>query len=322
MRNQLILATNHSLAFVLQNGDNAEEIRRALSAHYATSVTARNGVILAGTQEGLFRSTDGGSTWDESADGLSINHIRWLSFHPEQDALVFAGTEPAGIFVSQDEGKTWQSRPEVARLRDRFGWWLPYSPESGCVRGFAFHGSRGYAAVEVGGLLRSDNSGATWSLAPGSDGKAVFRQPPPGYIHADVHSVAVHPSSPDLVFAPTNAGLYRSSNGGKTFERINDFGYTRAVWANPDDPDHLILGPARGVGREGTVQETRDGGETWRERTDGLTTPWPRAMVDRFTQIGDELFMVVSNGDVYRASLHDLRWRPFAPEIEGVNAIA
>ena len=68
--------------------------------------------------------------------------------------------------------------------------------ESGCVRGFAVHGNRLYAAVEVGGLLRSDDAGKTWGLVAGSNGRPQFGRPPAKQIHPDVHSVAVHPSSP------------------------------------------------------------------------------------------------------------------------------
>jgi hypothetical protein len=69
--------------------------------------------------------------------------------------LEFAGIEPAAIFVSGDGGQSWQEQPG-GRLRKEHGWYLPYSPEAGCVWSSAFHGSRIYAAVEQGGLLRSD----------------------------------------------------------------------------------------------------------------------------------------------------------------------
>jgi hypothetical protein len=78
---------------------------------------------------------------------------------------LLAGTEPELIFRLVDNGKTWQACPEVAALRDRLGWSLPYSPQAGCVRGFALHGARAYAAVEVGGVLASHDGGAIWQMA-------------------------------------------------------------------------------------------------------------------------------------------------------------
>ena len=89
-----------------------------------------------------------------------------------------AGTEPAGIFVSRDGAANWRECPEVGQLRDAHHWFLPYSPAAGCVRGFAFHGQRAYAAVEVGGVLRSDDEAQTWQLAAGSDGNPDLAGPP------------------------------------------------------------------------------------------------------------------------------------------------
>ena len=162
MDRRLILATPDGVAMFRRDGENWREAARGLAGHRVTSVIAREGVILAGTTEGVFRSDDRGQTWRAASDGLAVQHVRWLSYHPDVSDREFAGTEPAAIFVSRDGAATWRECPEVARLRDEHGWFLPYSPEAGCVRGFAFHGPRAYAAVEVGGALRSDDGGETW----------------------------------------------------------------------------------------------------------------------------------------------------------------
>jgi len=86
------------------------------------------------------------------------------------------------------------------------------------VRGFTFRGARAYAAVEVGGVLRSDDSGETWQLAEGSDGKPDLEGPPEPFIYPDVHSIFVHPFLPNLVFAPTGGGFYRSRGWGQDLE--------------------------------------------------------------------------------------------------------
>jgi photosystem II stability/assembly factor-like uncharacterized protein len=315
----LILATHNQIIFARHAGE-WQVVQRALEGKNVTAVIAREGVVIAGTTEGLFRSGDGGRRWEAIHHGTHP-HIRWLAFHPEISDFELAGTEPAGIFISRNGGDTWRECADVTALREQFKWWLPYSPEAGCVRGFALHGQRAYAAVEVGGLLRSDDGGLTWSLAPGSDGEPVFRAPPPGFIHADVHSVEGHPSSADLLFAPTNAGFYRSTDGGVTFERINAYGYTRACWVNPVDVRHLLLGPARDVNTNGTVLETHDGGESWHVATAGLAMPWVHNMVERFTQIGETVFAVLANGEVFSTGLEAIAWTPVLPGIKGVNAV-
>jgi hypothetical protein len=86
----------------------------------------------------------------------------------------------------------------------RAGWSLPYSPAAGCVRGFAFHGQRIYAAAEVGGVLRSTDRGEHWEMANGNSSDWQ------GRINTDVHSLN-YPGSPELVFTPPEAGSARGT---------------------------------------------------------------------------------------------------------------
>jgi photosystem II stability/assembly factor-like uncharacterized protein len=316
---ELYLATNNGFVVIEGNGSGWQVVRPGLEGHNVTSLIAREGVILAGTTDGLFASEDGGRTWAERSNGLAHRHVRWLAYHPDVSDFELAGTEPAAIFVSQDGGASWHGRREVEQLRKQYGWWLPYSPGAGCVRGFAVQGSRMYAAVEVGGLLRSDDAGGTWRLAEGSDGRPQFGQPPPNFIHPDVHSVESHSASPDLVFAPTGGGFYVSEDGGITWACRYDDCYVRAVWVDPADASHLILGPSEGPdGRHGRIEQSHDGGRTWTR----LSEPQAYDMVERFYQAGQTLFAVMAEGGLWAADLRQLAWQPILPDLPHINAIA
>lgn len=338
----LLLATRTGFLSLVQAGNAWHESTRGLGGHEVTSLVAREGVILAGTTDGIFRSDDLGKTWREASTGLKDRRVRWMAFHPEVSDLEFAGTEPANIYVSHDGAATWRECPEVPLLRDQHRWMLPYSPRAGCVRGFAFHGDRAYAAVEVGGALISGDRGETWRLADGSDGNPDLEGPPEPLIYPDVHSINVHPRKasrgsqlawtedkgirddlrrePDLIDAPTGGGFYRSGDGGKTWKMLYDC-YCRAVWVDPGDANHLILGPADGVDSKGRIEESRDCGATWQSASSGLKTPWARHMVERFAQVDTELFGVLSNGALIAAPLDSLEWREVLPRDAGVNAV-
>lgn len=315
----IYLATDNGLV-VCEQEDEWRIVHRGLEGKRVTSLTAQEGTLLVGTTEGVFRTADNGQSWVEASAGLSHRHVRWLSYHPDVAGLAFAGTEPAAVFITRDGGAAWRECREVSTLREQHGWFLPYSPEAGCVRGFAFHGARGYAAAEVGGVLRSDDSGASWRLAEGSDGNPSFEGPPEPLVYPDVHSIHVHPSSADLVDAPTGGGFYRSSDGGRTWELLYDC-YCRAVWTDPADPAHLILGPADGVSSNGRIEESRDGGHTWSLASDGQEVPWRRHMVERFVQTGSALFAVLSNGEVLSTELSALRWKKVFAEVRKVNMV-
>jgi hypothetical protein len=319
MLKTLYLATDRGVLGFECDGQKRTEVSRGLIGKKITSVSCWKAEIVAGTPDGIYRSDDSGQTWEIVNSGLSVPHIRWLAHHPDSSGLVFAGTEPAAIFRSHDGGQTWQECPEVAQLRDRFGWYLPYSPEAGCVRGFASHGSHVYAAVEQGGLLRSEDRGMSWQLVEGSNGEP--RAQPDGNVHPDVHSVNILPLSSDTVFASTGGGFYRSDNAGKTWTCLYRC-YCRAAWIDPTSPDHYVLGPADWVDRNGRIEESMDGGLSWRPASGDLQAPWPGHMVERFLAAGDELLAVRSNGHLLAADFSTLAWQRILPEVEGVLAVA
>jgi hypothetical protein len=83
----------------------------------------------------------------------------------------------------------------------------------------------------------------------------------------------------------------------------------------------MVLGPADGVDRNGRIEESRDGGQTWSMASSGLQVPWRRGMVERFFQMDDELFAILSNGQLLSAFLSTLEWRRILPDINQVNAV-
>ena len=311
---QLYLTTRDGFVRAGEENGRFEPISRSLDGRYCTSIIARAGLILLGTRQGVWRSVDSGETWIEARDGLPQPHVRWLAHHPTVSDLDLAGTEPAGLAISRDGGASWRAAPEVAALRDHFQWWLPYSPEAGCVRGFALHGERIYAAVEVGGLLRSDDGGRSWRLAAGSDGRPQFGQPRAGLIHPDVHSVAVHHTSADKVFAPTGGGFYISEDGGDSWTAAYGDCYARAAWIDPEDIDHLLLGPAEGPsGRNGRIEESHDGGRTWQV----VSERWQDDLVERFVQAKDRVLAMTKNGRLLRSPA----WDPVLADVQGITAV-
>jgi hypothetical protein len=310
------------LALATPDGLHWSDAGRApvLCGRFVTSLVRIGDTLVAGLRDGVALSGDRGGTWRNLDEGLGEPHVRWLADAGTPGApRLLAGTEPAAVWRTEDLA-AWTESRGVTGLRDRHGWFLPYSPAAGCVRGFAVAGERVYAAVEVGGLLRSDDGGAGWRLAGGSDGVPTFAEPPPGTIHPDVHSVLVHPGSPDHVLAATAGGLYVSTDGGDRWERRTPVCYTRALWVDPADPDHIVLGVATRVGdKQGRIERTRDGGRRW-ARDPGAEGPWAAAMVERFTVTSDALVAVLSDGRVLELRDGEL-WHHLEGIADGVRAV-
>ena len=89
----LYLATSNGLAIAEKAGDAWRAGDRCLEGQHVTSVIAREGVILAGTRQGVFRSDDAGQSWSEASAGLTQRHVRWMAYDPYRSDCEYAGTE-------------------------------------------------------------------------------------------------------------------------------------------------------------------------------------------------------------------------------------
>lgn len=265
--------------------------------------------------DNLYRSQDGGRTWHPIGEGEALRYVRVIAFAPGDGNTVYVGTEPANLYKSPDGGDTWQDL-EIRTLPESAGWSLPYSPRAGAVRALALHPAAPgliYAGVEQGGVLKSTDGGATWTIT--HDG-----------VHPDVHAFAVHPDDPQVLFAATGGGVYRTRDGTRTWERLID-GYTRGVAIHPIMPEIVFAGPARRVGHEGRILASQDGGDTWMLAARGLEIPMLN-MIESFVihpKFPNDVFAITSQGRLLRTRVDHIHWRsiiaglPFVHDIDIVD---
>jgi photosystem II stability/assembly factor-like uncharacterized protein len=210
---------------------------------------------------GVFKSTDGGRSWrkvlfrndstgaiDVSIDRNNPNVIYaalWQAYRNEY--TMSSGGAGSGLFKSTDGGETWT---EITRNKG-----LPAAGIVGRI-GVAVSGadgSRVYALVEhdSGGLFRSDDAGATWSLI--NDSRNIRQR---AFYYTHVHA---DPKNRDVVYMQ-NTALFRSTDGGKTLRSLGGtHGDHHDLWIDPDDPTHLI------DGNDGGGAVSTNTGQSWSE---------------------------------------------------------
>ncbi len=215
-------------------------------------------------QRGVFRSTDGGETWQQVLSKDENTGAVDLAFDPTSPETVFAVLWAArqapweigsswtlsannGLYKSTDGGTTW--RQVTAGLP---------GPEDGLGRiGLGMAASapaRMYAVLGAkrgGGLYRSDDGGEHWRLV-NADARLWGRD-------GDFNEVKVDPANPDVVYV-ANIVTWKSTDGGQTFAAFRGApggdDYHR-LWIDPQNPRLILL-----AGDQGAVV-TVNGGESW-----------------------------------------------------------
>ena len=294
---------------VLRLHDGAPE-SLGLEGHSVTALHASDDALLAGTYgDGLFRSADGGRSWERVESGLTASAFRFVSAE-------LAGTEPARVYRSSDGGQSWEEFDGITRIAGHEQWFLPYSPRAGAARNAYVSGDRMLVAAEVAGLLRSDDRGRTWVCEPVAGDE-------------DVHHVTAHPDDPDLLYVSLgtasltrrggqHGGIARSRDGGRTWEKV-ETDYTRATIVPPARPDLLLAGPAPRVGRDARIVVSADGGDTWEPAGRGIDVPMPD-MVELFVAAPDgTVCAICSGGRLLHAAPGEWSWSSALPPDAGVT---
>lgn len=225
-------------------------------------------------ERGIFRSHDGGATWDHVLALNDSTGASDLAMNPRNPRELYAGLWRAerkpwalisgapegGVYKSSDGGDTWA----------KLGGGLP----TGVVGKVGLTVSpanpdRVWAILEAepdGGVYRSDDAGETWQR---TNSENKLRQRAWYYTH-----VRADPHDPNTVYG-LNTGLYRSIDAGKTFDPIQvPHGDVHDLWIHPDDPDRMV------VGDDGGAQVTVNGGRTWTQYMNQATAELYDVAVD------------------------------------------
>lgn len=216
-------------------------------------VAARGMEHQQGGQRGVFRSTDGGRTWQPVLSAGPASGATYLSWASDNPRVVFAtvaqtyhapGTTgyalhqhpaPRTLYKSTDEGKTW------TKLQ---GHGLPAMAGPTAVADGT--GSQRVYLLNQTGLYRSNDGGDHWSLATRT-------------IYTSSKQVLVDPANPDVLYTMGTC-VYRSTDGGDTlvaFKGAPGGDDPNQWWIDPSDPSHIVYGGDQGA------SISLDSGNTW-----------------------------------------------------------
>jgi photosystem II stability/assembly factor-like uncharacterized protein len=214
----------------------------------ANFLPGKSGAVFAARSSGLYRSQDGGLSWEYALDNLSLTEtlpVTAVALSPafSHDGLVLAGA-PGGLFHSTDTGQNWKALI------------FPNPPPTVSALAFSPNFEKDetvFAGTMEDGVFISQNGGERW---------VAWNF---GLLDLNVMSLAISPAfqEDETIFTGTETGIFRSTNGGRAWREVDlPFGY-EAV---------LSLAISTGFATDGTLYAgtegqglwvTRDAGETW-----------------------------------------------------------
>lgn len=266
--------------------------------------------VFAGTlSDGVYKSPDGGRRWLPRNVGLQkgtiSTNVNQLVFHPTDTQTLYAATT-VGVFKSTDGGRSWHER-----MRDM--------TEINFIVALAVDPVRPnilYAGTS-GGVYRSVDGADSWTkinhgLVPEDATMASMA--------LGVNTLLIDPNDPDIVYAGSTQGLFKTLNGGASWAKMaTALGqlYVSSLVFTPGNTQLLHMGTSRGM------FESQDGGRTWIARNDGLTNMNIRAIAMHPTD-SQVLYVGTNGGGLFQSQDggHSYTHLPLVEKLSGRNRTA
>jgi len=230
------------------------------------------------TERGIFRTTDGGKTWekvlykDENTGGIDV------AFDAHNPNVLFGalwqarrtswsledGGPGSGLYRSSDGGTTWKRIEEHG---------LPKGPYGRIGVAVSANSDRIYALIEAhnpdGGLYRSDDGGESWQLVNPSHS---LWQRPWYYMH-----IIADPRDENVLYI-MNVEAYKSTDGGHLFNKVRvPHGDNHGLWIDPLNTRRMI------ASNDGGVTVSLDGGRNWTREDNQPTAQFYHVITDTAT---------------------------------------
>ncbi|MEU0658257.1 WD40/YVTN/BNR-like repeat-containing protein [Streptomyces lavendulocolor] len=293
----------------------------------------------------VFHSDDLGSTWTEPVrpavkfpkdTGASLERVWQL--HPAGPAapgVVYAGTEPAALFRSEDGGESFELVRPLWEHPTR-SQWVPGGGGEGLhtVVTDPRDPDAVTVAVSTAGVFRTRDGGGTWS--PSNRGvSAVFLPDPNPAFGQCVHKIAQDAGAPDRLYLQNHWGVYRSDDAGAEWTDIgeglpSDFGF--ATVAHPHRADVAYVFPITAdsdrvpAQRRCRVYRTSDAGGSWEALSAGLPEGDHYGTVLRDAMCTDDadpagVYFGNRNGELYASADDGDSWRLLASHLPDVLCV-
>ena len=338
---QLWVATKDGIVLIERAAHGQWQVtHRALRGLHISSIIFErtSGMMFAGAFFGsVHASSDGGKTWERRDSGLAVHDVYSLASTVLNGTVrIYAGTEPAHLFYSDDLGSHWTELPGLRAVPSVPTWSFPAPPHIAHTKFLTFDPRDSetiYACIEQGALLKSTDAGKTWAEI---NTVGYFRDKDrPAEHFYDVHKALIDPRDPKKILVTGGAGFYVSLDGGNRWERWTSPDWAEDVYPdgfvlNPRNPDVLFVAAAehnpttwrKSAYAGGRIYRSDDGGRTWQRLAGGL----PENLKHEFGALcleawsnGCSIFGATTGGEVYGSEDGGAHWNLIASDLAPIS---
>lgn len=272
-----------------------------------------SGMLYAGAANGTVYRTRDLENWEPLFDGLKYTSVHALAIDPRDSDHMYAGTAPASLFRSRDQGRNWTQIPAYNRVKGADKWTASTPPYLSRLSSVQVHPQRPeilVTAVQNGGVMISPDAGETWFERYQG-------------LSRDITSVALVAQHHARVYATCGIGFFRSDNlGGTWMHRMSGLPYmfTRAVVADEDDPDQVMLGVNRNKDGGPVMFRSYSGGLNW-EICPSAINYQPTHSVTAMCAGPQCMFVATDGGELFGTFNFGELWSKIRPTMPPIRSI-
>lgn len=302
----------------------------------------RNGTWWACLDHGhwgvkLHRSNDRGKTWEEVAppaypegeevkDGVpATTRYIWAMAQggKKYPSKLWMGTDPGGLFVSEDKGVSFQLVESLWKHPSRKDNWFGGGRDLPGIHSVVVDPrdeNHIHIGISCAGVFESINGGKTWEVR-NKGLRADFLPDPYAEFGHDPHILISAPTNPDALWQQNHCGIFRSTDGAKNWQDVGQaegparFGFAIAV--ADDNEDQAWVAPANSDGTRTAIKgalcicRTDDGGKSWKELRNGLPQEYCFDIVYRHSLAtsGEALAFGTTTGNLFFSPDRGENWQ-------------
>ncbi len=298
----------------------------------------------------LHYSDDQGNSWQETevptflgAELPNGNQARlrqiWCMQHGgyDQPNVLWLGTDPGGLFCSDDSGKTFslvESLWNHASRKSQMQWFGAGSdyPFIHSIVVDPEDSQHVYVAVSCAGVFESVDGGKSWR--PRNQGLVAAYLPNPHVeVGHDPHRLVMAKSNHRVLWQQNHCGVFYSANGGKHWQDVSAtdgipyYGFALVVdekdagraWVIPVESDEQRVAP----GLQLNVYETKNFGKSWHTQSEGLPqgSVFDIVLRQAFTKKNELMVFGTTNGNLYYSYQKSIRWKLASTHLTKINTI-